>query len=388
MRTTSILLGLLIPLLPAAARPASEAEPAENFEVLSERCRTLTNLGQYPRALAACERARALTPQPWLQVYIAQLQTALLHPVQAREALEQYLLSKEISQENREMAWAMIRYLDTLLTTLIVTTDVEGAEVLVDDQVVDRSALARGVRVTTGAHRLTLRTQGPTFSRFIYLQRAGERTQIELPGSGTIALNCATPQVRFFVDDQEVSTAQAARGVPTTAGNHRVTIKVGSSPSQGQSVRVNPDERVSFLCAAQPASDDTPAMNSRGFWVTGTGLALGVAALGTAIYNGNQYDKWEAANASLAGTRLPIEQRLQVTQENNELMESIQTTRAVAVGLGIASGLVTAGGIALLFADSREPARNGSSSWFRKVAAGLSVNGAPNSGAIAWRGAW
>jgi hypothetical protein len=385
MRTTPVLLALLTQFVSSVARSASVAEPAKTFEVLSERCRTLTNEGDYKGALDACERAYPLKPEPWILAYVAQIHTALLHPVQARDALGRYLRSGQLSEENRKTAEAQVRYLETLFTTLLITTRVEGAEIRIDDQVMDASALARGTEVTVGAHRVTLQTKGATFTRFVFL-RAGERTQIELPGSGVIALRCAIPQVRIFMDDQELDAAQASRGIPTPAGGHRVTFKVGTSTSSGQSVTVNPDERVSVWCT--PPSADRPTMNPRGYWVTGMGLALGVAALATAIHNGNQYDEWETANGRLEGTRLPIEERIQLAHDNNERMESIQTTRAVAVGLGIASGLVTAGGVALLFADSHKPIENGSSSWVRKFAAGFTVSSALNSGAIAWRGAW
>jgi hypothetical protein len=351
----------------------------------------LTNEGDYKGALDACERTWTLKPESWVLVYIAQIHTALLHPALAREALDRYLRSGQISEENRKTAEGQLRFLETLLTTLVVTTPVEAAEIQIDDQVMDPSALARGVQVTAGAHRVTLRSKGNTFTRFVYL-RAGEHTQLELPGSGVVALSCAIPQVRFLIDEQEVSAAQASRGVPTSAGSHRVTFKVGSSAASGHSVTVAPDERVSVVCTPPPAdvSAATPTINPRGYWVAGTGLALGVAALATAIYNGNQYDDWEMANGNLRRDlpRLTFAESRAQMQQNNEQMESIQTTRKVALGLGIASGLVTAGGVALLFADSRKSPQDGSSSWVRRIAAGFTVNGATSSGEIAWRCAW
>jgi hypothetical protein len=122
------------------------------------------------------------------------------------------------------------------------------------------------------------------------------------------------------------------------------------------------------------------------------GLALGGAALATAIYNGSEYNRWQTANDSLRSDTiaqdLTLAEQVRRAEENNQLMEDIQTRRKVALGLGIAGGLVTAGGVALLFADSAAAERNASSSWFRRVAAGVTFNGAATSGAIAWRGAW
>lgn len=354
------------------------------------RCEQLGTEGKYRDALEACERAAETNPDPELLTYIAQIQTALLHPVQAREALRRYLEAGQLKPGERKTAEDQIRFLDSQIATLSVTTRLEGAEIRVDDEVMDPNVLDRGVPLPTGAHRVTLQAKGSTFSRFISL-RAGEPTRIELPGSGTIALSCAIPQVRFFIDDQEVNRALAARGVPRDAGSHRVTFKAGATTWPAETVTVNPDERTSVVCAPSPAPLPPPrraGINTRGYWVTGTGLALGVAALATAVYNGHQYDKWRTANDRLRTERLTFEQQNQIDAANNQLRESIQTTRKVAAGLGIASGLVTAGGVALLFSDYRKPAQNGSSSWFRKVANGLTVNGALTSGEIAWRNTW
>lgn len=395
IRTTSVLLALFIPLVSSAARPANAEEPAKPSLALSERCQKLSNEGDYQSALEACQQAHALNPEPGLLVYIAQIQTALLHPVQAREALLRYL-SGPVDERNRKMAEGQIRYLETRISTLLVTTQLAGAEIRIDDQVMDASLLARGVPVAAGAHRVTLQANGSTFSRFIFL-RGGERTAIELPGSGTIALSCAASQIRFFIDDQELDAAQATRGSPRAAGVHRVTFRSGASAWPNQQVMVNPDERVAVVCAPPPsavlANPSRPASNPRGYWVAGVGLALGGAALATAIYNGNEYDRWQAANDSLRDDilnrgDLTLAEQARRAQENNQLMDSIQTRRKVAIGLGIAGGLVTAGGVALLFADSAAAARNRSGSWLRRVAAGVTVNGALSSGEIAWRGTW
>jgi DNA-binding XRE family transcriptional regulator len=121
-------------------------------------------------------------------------------------------------------------------------------------------------------------------------------------------------------------------------------------------------------------------------------LALAGAALAAAIYNGSEYDRWKTANDSLR--RAMLAQELALTEqarrakENNQLMDSIQTRRKVAIGLGITGALVTAGGVLLLFTDSAAAERNGSSSWFRKIAAGMTIDGAMHSGEIAWHGAW
>ena len=380
-----VLLAVLI--VSPATRSASADEPLPPGKALADRCEKLSNEGNYASALEACERASELNPDPGLWAYIAQIQTALLHPVEAHQALGRYLRSGELSQANRQLAEAQLRHLETLIATLSVTTRIQGAEIRIDDQLMAADALLKGVQLMAGAHRLTLQANDTTFSQFVVL-RGGERARIELPSGGSIALHCAVPQVRFFIDDQEVDATQASSGVPRPAGKHRASFKAGSTAWPEQQVTVSSDERVSVVCAQSPAA--ASAMKQRGYWVTGIGLSLGVAALATGIYNNSQYERWQTANDDLRTNQSKLEfaDFASQAQENQQLMESIQTRRKVAIGLGIAGGLVTAGGVALLFHDSAASTRQGKNSWPRRLAAGLSVSGASNSGEIAWRGAW
>jgi len=388
----SLWLALLIASSPLGVRAAYAAEPEKPWKALFERCQKLSNEGDYPGALEACEQAYTLNPDPGILAYIAQIQTALLRPVQARNALNRYLQAAQLDAADRKTAEAQVRYLDRLIGTLSVATQIEGAEIRVDDQVVDTATLAKGVPLSAGYHQVTLKAPGTTSSRFVTL-RGGERTQLELPGNGSIALSCAAPNAQFFVDGQEVDATQAARGVSRPAGTHRVAFKAGSTTWPEQTVTVNPDERIAVVCTAPPPSQVSTAhssMNPRGYWVTGAGLSLGVAAIVTAIHNGREYRRWEDANDDLARniSRLTFEESQSQSRENDDLMASIKTRRNVSIGLGVAGAVITAGGVALLFADSKATPRNEASSWFHRVAGGLSFSGAKSSGEIAWRGAW
>lgn len=389
LASRSLRLALLVPLLPWGASVAHAAEPEKPWKVLYDRCQKLSTEGDYKGALVACEQAHALNPDPGILAYIAQIQTALLDPVQAREALSRYLQAGQLDDADRKTALAQVSYLDSVIGTLIVITPLVGAEIRVDGQALDESVLAKGARFTAGPHQVTLKAGGATFSRFVVL-RGAERTRLELPGKGTLALSCAVPNTRFYVDGQEVDAALAARGLSLAAANHRVTFRGEKTSWPNQSVDVGPDERVTIVCTQPPlppASAPRAPLNPRGYWITGIGLAIGVAALGTAIYNGQQYDKWQTANESLRDETLTFEQQHDIAQANNQLMNSIQTTRKVAVGLGVASGLVTAAGVVLLFADSSAPTRTGSSAWLRAVTS-LRLGGGRDFGEVAWQGAW
>jgi len=388
----SVLLALFVPLVHSVVRPARADEPAKPWKALSDRCQKLSNEANYQGALEACERAYELNPDPGLLVYIAQIQTALLRPVQAHDALQRYLRSGPLAEANRQMAETQVRYLETLIAKLVVTAPGPGSEIRVDDQPIDPRALSQGVPLAAGVHRVTIQVEGSTFSRFVPL-RGGETTRIELPGSGTLLLSCALPEARFSIDDHEVDAAQASAGVPLSAGTHRIIFEAGVVRFPVQSVLVSPDQRATVVCtppAATVLPAARPAMNQRGYWVTGAGLSLGIAAVVTGIYNASEYDRWQSANESLRSNRSQLEFARFESQarDNDQLMDSIRTRRKVAIGLGIAGGLVSAGGVALLFHDSAASAPRGSGSWLRKIATGVTFNGASSSGEIAWRGAW
>jgi hypothetical protein len=119
-------------------------------------------------------------------------------------------------------------------------------------------------------------------------------------------------------------------------------------------------------------------------------LTLGVAAIATAIYNSSEYERWEDANDNLARniSTLPFAESERQAQENDDLMQSIKTRRNVSIGLGVAGALVTAGGMAILFADSKTTERSAAGSLLRKVAMGLNFNGTKGLGEIAWQGSW
>jgi len=392
LSSRSIAFVLLVPALQLGARAARAAEPEKPWKALYERCQKLSNEADYRGALEACEKAHTLNPDPGILAYIAQIQIALLLPVQARDTLNRYLQSGELDAADRKTAEAQVRYLDRVIGTLSVTTQIEGAELRVDDQIVDARTLAKGIPLSAGHHQVTLEGPGTASRRFVTL-RGGERTEVELPGNGSITLSCAAPKAQFFVDGQEVDVTQAARGVSQPAGTRRVAFKSGSITWPEQSVTVNPDERVAVVCSAPPSPQTSAAhssLNPRGYWVTGVGLAVGVAAITTGIYNGNEYRRWEDANDNLARniSRLTFEESRSQGQENDELMASIKTRRKVSIGLGVAGAIITAGGVALLFADSSATPRAEARSWFHRVASGLSFDGAKSSGEIAWRGAW
>ena len=133
MRLISRLIVPLALLAQFVAPRASADETPRPGEIPYQHCQTLIGEGDYPGALEECQRAYEMSSEPGILVQIAQLETALLRPVGARDTLRRYLRASSLEPGKRQVAERQIRYLETLIATLSVTTRLEGASIRVDE---------------------------------------------------------------------------------------------------------------------------------------------------------------------------------------------------------------------------------------------------------------
>ncbi len=168
------------PSAPVAAAPL-DAPPAgqgsQSPEVLLEakqrfdRGFELYNEGEYPLALIEFNRAYELVPNYRVLYNIGQVCIQLAQYANARRALEEYRTKggDELPVERREAVARDLAMLDRRTAFLMITTNVPGAEVLVDDVVVGKTPLGPALLVDAGVHRISARLQG-------YQQRASRVT--------------------------------------------------------------------------------------------------------------------------------------------------------------------------------------------------------------------
>lgn len=154
---------------PAAADPQAEtAEAPPTDAAVREagkhynRGLTLYREGEHTLAVIEFDRAYELVPDYRVLYNSGQVRIQLGQYTRARRALEQYQHEggDRVPADRRESLKADLEMVAARTATLRVVTDVAGAEVLVDDEVVGTSPLTEPLMLNTGAHRLTLRKQG------------------------------------------------------------------------------------------------------------------------------------------------------------------------------------------------------------------------------------
>jgi tetratricopeptide (TPR) repeat protein len=168
------------PSAPVAAAPLdapAAGQGSQSPEVLLEakqrfdRGFELYNEGEYPLALIEFNRAYELVPNYRVLYNIGQVCIQLAQYANARRALEEYRTKggDELPAERREAVARDLAMLDRRTAFLMITTNVPGAEVLVDDVVVGKTPLGPALLVDAGVHRISARLQG-------YQQRASRVT--------------------------------------------------------------------------------------------------------------------------------------------------------------------------------------------------------------------
>ncbi|MBI2390145.1 MAG: PEGA domain-containing protein [Deltaproteobacteria bacterium] len=146
----------------ASVTPAAKKEAKERFD----RGLRLFDEGDKAGALAELERAYALVPSPVVLYDLALVHASMGHAVEAADALERVLKdpaglsSKEIAHARKTFAEQSAR-----VGTIVVTCDVEGAVVELDNLEVAKTPVAKPLRVTAGTHVVAVSATGRIPSR-------------------------------------------------------------------------------------------------------------------------------------------------------------------------------------------------------------------------------
>jgi hypothetical protein len=185
-----------MPIAAPAANGSGALKPseAEVRRIAAERFERGTRLfedGDYQLALLEFERAYESTLDYRVLYNIGQVRIQLGRYAGATTALTQYLRegTDGIVPERRATIAADLKMLAERTAQLLVTTNVEGAEVLIDDIAVAQSPMVTGLLVDAGEHRLTVRKPG-YLSRTIPVALTGHDQQtvnVPLTAETTVA---------------------------------------------------------------------------------------------------------------------------------------------------------------------------------------------------------
>ena len=163
----------------AAARVAPEVEQArEHFR----RGTAFYKEGNFDAALAEFNRAFEVVPNYRVLYNIAQVQVERHDYVAAQRAFEDYLIkgSADVPLDRREQVEREIENLETRISGLRVTSNVQGGELSVDGVSVATLPLKEPLRVSAGVRRLSLSKRGYVTAERVVSVAGGDQPLIAL----------------------------------------------------------------------------------------------------------------------------------------------------------------------------------------------------------------
>ena len=175
------------PAAPAASSPAEEAVSAANANVELARQHFRLGIESYrdgdlATALIEFKRAYAAAPSFRLLYNLGQVATELRDYPAAERYFTQYLEESrgkpdDARKQSVEGELAKVRM---RIATLKIHSDMDGAEVLIDDVLVGKTPLSEPIRIGTGSRRISARLAGHAPLTQIIDAASGETVDLEL----------------------------------------------------------------------------------------------------------------------------------------------------------------------------------------------------------------
>lgn len=194
----SVLVCALLLSLPSGARAQRAQKPAaEHFA----RAVSLFNEGDLRAALVEFQKAYELAPNPSVLYNIGQVHYQLQEYAAALKVLTRFLAEASPSAANRMDAESTVETLRSRVGQIWIRTNVDGAELLVDDEVVGRSPLSTPVIVSVGRRRVVAQhAVGAPASRVVDVA-GGETVTVKLD----VKLDLAAPAAAAGAAERNVS---------------------------------------------------------------------------------------------------------------------------------------------------------------------------------------
>lgn len=161
--------------------PVADPGSVEEARARFQRGVELYREGSFDAALAEFNKAYQLAPNYRVLYNLAQVQTERHDYIAAVKMLEQYLKqgSTDIPPERREQVEQELRALKGRVSELVVSTNVQGAELLVDGASAGELPAKAPIVVNSGVRRLQVRKTGyTTISRNVTVA-GGEAVRLE-----------------------------------------------------------------------------------------------------------------------------------------------------------------------------------------------------------------
>lgn len=193
----------------AFAQPAPTAEEVQQAQARWSEGKAAFEAGNFEAARLAFKQAYSVLPHPAFLQNIGEAELRTGRMVEAARHLSQYLRTASSSAPQREAAKKSLQKAAEHLAAVVVETNVDDAEVRVDDEVVGKSPLGSAVwYVDPGEHAVVIRKDGYAEGAGRVYVLSGETKTI------TVALNATPTQGAGAVS---FGSASAAPASPQTA---------------------------------------------------------------------------------------------------------------------------------------------------------------------------
>jgi len=178
-----VVLAAVVP--PSPAHAGDEEEEADPTAAASKRFRRgvkLYNDGDYVAALVEFKRAYELKPHYRVLYNLGQTNRGLKDYAAALQAYEQYLEEggKKLGVKRRNEVEGYVEELTNQVGTLTITTNVDGAEIQIDDVVVGLSPLDEPIVVNVGRRRVVASLTGHAPARKVIEVGGTDELEVEL----------------------------------------------------------------------------------------------------------------------------------------------------------------------------------------------------------------
>ncbi len=240
---------------PEGAAEKTQREARERFD----RGLRLFNQGDNAGALAEFTEAYALIPHPLVLFNLALVHVSMRRPVEAVDALERIVKQPgSLSADRLAKAQQLLAEQGALIGTLLVTTNVEGATIEMDQVEVATAPLSQPISVASGTHLVTVVAPGyqPTHRKISVAGQREVKLEFQLQ---QLQGRVAHLEIRTNVPDAEVSVDGTVMGrTPLVAdlalapGKHTVELSRPGYRTARQSVDLGDGAKGEVELGLQP----------------------------------------------------------------------------------------------------------------------------------------
>jgi hypothetical protein len=240
----------------AGAQPAPTPEEVQQAQVRWNEGKAYFDAGNFEAARVAFKQAYTVFPHAAFLQNLGEAELRTGRPVEAARHFTAFLRAGNTgSPAQRELAKKSLAKASEKLGSIIITTNVDDAEIRVDDELVGRSPLgSMAWYVEPGRHVVTVRRDG-------YLDGT-ERIDVPIGPPRSVLV-----RVQRLISGTSEPPADEPKGSPARA------------PAPPPPIKAEPPPQPSVAASAEPRRAGIPARTV--VLLAGTGLTIASAAIGT-----------------------------------------------------------------------------------------------------------